>query len=354
MKKLLFIINHLQYSNGVATALKGYVNELVKRDYQVDIVCLFLCEEDFVKKEIDPRVRVIKSFNRYFRGFSRLIDLIPNKLLYKKLVKDKYDVEIAFQFGLPTKILSASPNPNKVAWIHGYGEGHLKEHEKYSHVIACAKDSVNKYKKVFKFPERIGYLYNPIKEDLIIEKSERPCAVVKEPQKFVYGAVGRLSPEKGYERLIRVFSKIAKEVPDSELWIVGDGPERKNLENAVAELAMEGRVKLLGGQDNPYNFIKQFDIFICSSYNEGFSTVCVEALMLKVPCISTFVGGSEELIKNYGCGEVVYSDEELGQTMLKVYKNEALIEGYRSHIGDNKELLYNDRIGKIINFFEAL
>lgn len=41
MKKILFMTNHLQYSNGVATVLKGYANELVRRGFEVDIVCLF-------------------------------------------------------------------------------------------------------------------------------------------------------------------------------------------------------------------------------------------------------------------------------------------------------------------------
>ena len=66
MKKILFMTNHLQYSNGVATVLKGYANELVRRGFEVDIVCLFLCEDEWVKNELDERVKVKRVFKTYF------------------------------------------------------------------------------------------------------------------------------------------------------------------------------------------------------------------------------------------------------------------------------------------------
>ena len=173
MKKILFMTNHLQYSNGVATVLKGYANELVRRGFDVDIVCLFLCEDEWVKNELDERVKVKRVFKTYFRGFARLVDMIPDSVLYRKIVKEKYDVEVAFQFGMPTKILSASKNPNKVAWIHTYDNYHLKQHEKFAKIVTCAADATERYKKVFRYPERVTYLYNPVDEKIVIEKSVR-------------------------------------------------------------------------------------------------------------------------------------------------------------------------------------
>lgn len=353
MKKILFMTNHLQYSNGVATVLKSIANELVRRGFDVDIVCLFLCEDEWVKNELDERVKVKRVFKTYFRGFARLVDMIPDSVLYRKIVKEKYDVEVAFQFGMPTKILSASKNPNKVAWIHGYGEEYLKRHEKFSKIVTCAAEAAERYKKAFRYPERVTYLYNPVDEKIVIEKSERECAVKKENGKFIFGTVGRLSPEKGYDRLIKIYAKIADKVENSELWIIGNGPEEEKLKSLVKETGTDGRVKLFGRQTNPYNFMKQFDVFVCSSYSEGMSTVCTEALMLGVPCVSTLVGGSEELIEKYGCGVVARSDEEFEKSLLNVYENRDLLENYKSHIGDNDELLYDSRVNKIVGFFET-
>ena len=153
--------------------------------------------------------------------------------------------------------------------------------------------------------------------------------------------------------MIKIYAKIADKVENSELWIIGNGPEEEKLKSLVKETGTDGRVKLFGRQTNPYNFMKQFDVFVCSSYSEGMSTVCTEALMLGVPCVSTLVGGSEELIEKYGCGVVARSDEEFEKSLLNVYENRDLLEDYKSHIGDNDELLYDSRVNKIVGFFET-
>lgn len=74
------------------------------------------------------------------------------------------------------------------------------------------------------------------------------------------------------------------------------------------------------------------DLFVCSSYREGFSTVCTEALILGVPVVSTRISGAEELVAD-GCGVVTENDEEAlfialkeilsDQTKLDAYKQKA-------------------------------
>lgn len=352
LKSICFLTNHLDYSNGVATALTGYANELIKHGFVVDVVCLFTCNDEFVKSEFDPRVNVIKVYGKYFHGMARIVDLLPDKLLYKKAIKKRYDVEVAFQFGLPTKILAASKNPNTVAWIHGYGEQFLKFHKRFSKIVTCAKDAAEKYKRVYPYPERIKHLYNLIDESAVIEKSHKPCAACKPKDVFVYGTVGRLSPEKGFDRLIKCYAEVKNGLSLSELWIVGEGKERDKLEKIIVDNGLNDRVKLFGEQSNPYNYVSQFDVFVCSSFSEGMSTACTEAMLLGVPCISTFVGGSEELIKEDGCGKIVYSDQELCSCMKDIYKNETVLKEYRIAIDKKADLRYADRAAEVIDFFE--
>lgn len=60
------------------------------------------------------RIHVVPGFNFYFRGFDKFVNMIPPRRIYKKFIKEKYDLEVAFQFGIPTKCIAVSENPHKL------------------------------------------------------------------------------------------------------------------------------------------------------------------------------------------------------------------------------------------------
>lgn len=107
--------------------------------------------------------------------------------------------------------------------------------------------------------------------------------------------MGRLSVEKNQETLIRAFARLAAEKPNVMLYIVGDGPERENLQELIGQLNLEGRVYLTGNLSNPFGFLDQCHCFILPSLHEGQPLVVFEARALRMPIIlSRFssVGGS--------------------------------------------------------------
>ncbi len=107
--------------------------------------------------------------------------------------------------------------------------------------------------------------------------------------------MGRLSVEKNQEALIRAFARLAAEKPNVMLFLVGDGPERENLQDLIGQMNLEGRVFLTGNLSNPFGFLDQCDCFVLPSLHEGQPLVVFEARALHMPIIlSRFssVGGS--------------------------------------------------------------
>ena len=124
MKRIIFLLAHLQYSDGVAKVLCDICNALPKDEYDITVKSLYRYEKNFIKN-FDSDIKATTFLGGYFRGLDKLLELLPTKLLYKMIVKDKYDVEIGFQYGLPTRVIAASTNNNAthIAWMHGYDEG---------------------------------------------------------------------------------------------------------------------------------------------------------------------------------------------------------------------------------------
>ena len=343
-KKILFMTNHIQYSDGVVKSLTELVNALDKDKYDITIMPVFRCDEDYLKN-FDPAVRIKKMFGFYFRGFSKIVSLLPQKMLYKHFIKEQYDLEIAFQFGEPTKILANSTNKKAkhIAWIHGYGIGHLKDHESFDKIVCCSKSSVEKYKRVFKYPERIAYLYNLVNEETILKKATEEINVEKKYD-FTFCTVGRLSPEKGFLRLLKCHKRLMDKGLKHNLWIVGGGAEYDTLDNYVTENSLGESVKLFGKDNNPYKYMSRCDAFVCSSYSEGFSTVCVEAAMLGKPVVTTEVGGAKEFVEENGIGIMTKNtDEALYLGMKEFLTCPDKLKEYSNNILNIVDLKYKDR-----------
>ncbi len=107
------------------------------------------------------------------------------------------------------------------------------------------------------------------------------------PGTFTFVAVGRLSPEKNYERLIRAFHVLHQSHPDTRLIILGGGPLEASLRGLCAELGLKGVVTLAGQQSNPYVVMARSDCLVLSSNYEGQPMVFLEALTVGIPVVTT-------------------------------------------------------------------
>ena len=141
--------------------------------------------------------------------------------------------------------------------------------------------------------------------------------------------VGRLEYEKGYMELIDVFNEILKEKPNCKLHIVGDGSQRRSLEDKVNEYGICDNVIFHGYQSTEYinDLLISQSVFVMTSYQESFGIVLVEAMNKGIPCVAfDSAEGACEIIKN-GCNGYLIPDRDkflMAQGILKLLNDNNL------------------------------
>lgn len=171
-------------------------------------------------------------------------------------------------------------------------------------------------------------LYNPLDELSIKTRSLEKIDDLTISSKFKIVTVGRLVAPKGYDRLLKVHKQLIDEEFNYELWIIGEGSRRKELEKYISDNNLNESVRLLGFKENPYKYIKECDLFVCSSRVEGFSLAIAEAFILGLPVISTDCSGPNELL-DFGTYGLLTENNDM-----------ALYEGLKQLLSDKKKLDY--------------
>jgi len=140
----------------------------------------------------------------------------------------------------------------------------------------------------------------------------------------VIGAVGRLSPEKGFDRLIEAFSRAVAAGSHAKLAILGDGPERSALEESVRARGLSDRV-LMPGFVDATSHLSLFTVFAVSSLTEGLPISLLEAMRAGVPVVATRVGAIPSII-GAECGVLVDTNDVAGlaDALLRVLKDTSL------------------------------
>jgi L-malate glycosyltransferase len=174
--------------------------------------------------------------------------------------------------------------------------------------------------------------------------------------KFVIGAIGRLSQEKGHIYLIEALTHITN--IDYECIIVGDGPLRAKLENYVREVHLDERIIFIGFQSDVASALSQMDVVIMPSLNETFGLTIVEAFALKKVVIGSDVGGIPELIINGQTGLIFPAKDSsaLAERILYVYNNkeEAQTMAMNGHDYFMKNFTSTIMAEKTIQYYESL
>lgn len=144
-------------------------------------------------------------------------------------------------------------------------------------------------------------IYNPVDIAKINKLAGEPADMI-----FDLVAVGRLQLQKDYLTLLEACSLLKKNYGDFTLAILGEGEQRKVLEDYIHENGLAENVFLMGYQANPYNYVKAAKYLVSSSLYEGFSNVIVEALCIGTPILATNCPGAnaevlEEDVNAYTC-----------------------------------------------------
>lgn len=175
---------------------------------------------------------------------------------------------------------------------------------------------------------------------------------------MLVGGVGRLSPEKGFDLLIRAVHDLRQGGLSVRAMIVGEGDDRLRLEALVAELGLGGIVALPGWQSDVKASFEAMDVFCLSSLREGLPNVLLEAMALEVPCVATRIAGIPKLITDGHDGSLVPAGDQAALTdaLRTLLTDGGLRERFRAAGRQTIETRYSfaNRMAKLRDLYDEL
>ncbi len=173
--------------------------------------------------------------------------------------------------------------------------------------------AVRKVRVIYNALDPISNLMSPLEARQALQLSADPLIVT----------VARLTPWKGIGGLIRALAQVRNEIPQARLIVVGDGPERKALEQEAA--ALGEAVTFVGTQppDQVRLYLRAADLFVLFSTYEGLPHTVLEAMQVSTPVIVSDAGGNKEVVTQGETGWVVPKRDEraLAAAMLEGLNN---------------------------------
>lgn len=250
---------------------------------------------------------------------------LPLSLVYRLWVPKGNDVEVAFVEGLTTKLLSKAPSHSrKLAWVHTDLENNhwttsifknpsaeAKAYRRFDKVIGVSKTATEAVNRLFGGDLPTETIYNPIDTDEVKRKAAEPVADIptKKPGTVRICSTGRLVPQKGFDRLIRIAKRLKDDGRQIELWLLGQGELRPELEELIEQNGLQDTVTLWGFKANPYAYMAACDLFVCSSLAEGYNLALAEAIIIGLPVISVKCTGPCEILESTKAGILTENSE---------------------------------------------
>lgn len=363
---VLFLIPTLE-NGGAEKVMVNLVNNMDLGKYEITVMTIF--DYGINKKKLSPNIRYKSFLKKPFKGYSRLIGLLPNRYLYDIIVHDHYDVCISYLEGSAAKIISgcSDANTKKIAWIHT-----VMDSEKRLKIgFRSKEEAMNTYCKF----ERIVFVSNSAREAFLKISGMEPdcCRVVyntNETKKirqmalepiqditikhdcFNICCVGKITPNKGFDRLAHILKKIKNESLPIHVYAIGNGEQQKEIEQYLKENQLEGSYSFIGFRENPYKYVAACDLYVCASHKEGLSTAVTEALVVGTPVVSTNCSGAYELLGNNNEYGIVTENSEEGlyngimqllsdKSLMQHYKRQSAIRGTMFSTANTVEMVEN-------------
>ncbi len=363
-KNVLFVVDERKMG-GVSILLTDILKSINISKYNIDVLILHNNGNEL--NDLPKEVNIIYG-TKFFKGvdytlkgaiksFNPAIIFSKLRLLYlmktkkikdkiirerKKIIKKKYDVEIAFKDGFCALFTIYGDSTLKYHWLHtDYSMYDCTSHyhdlfndilPRFDKIIAISNSVKVKFNEVYP-TNNVEVIYNIIDKNKIITKADLEN-IKYDNNKINLVSVGRFHEMKGYDRLVDVLNQlnIDGKLENVVVRLIGDGDEFNLVKEKVIKYHLEDKVLLLGRKSNPYPYIKKSDCFIMCSRYEPFGLVILEAMILKVPVLSLDVLSIREIFsKDYG--EIFPNDEKgLYDGILDVINNQNKWKKYHDNL----------------------
>jgi glycosyltransferase involved in cell wall biosynthesis len=197
-------------------------------------------------------------------------------------------------------------------------------------------------------PEQLQWMPNPVDVEefapcRLSDKGKVRAGLGLTSDAAVTIYAGRLAPEKNLKTLLKAFSRVHQAMPAAVLVLVGEGTERKELEELADQLGIALRVRFTGrlGMPTLLHWLQASDVFALVSHNEGFSCSLIEAMSTGLPSVVSKIPANTQLIEAGVTGLIVDENDDIGigDAILSLLTNAAwgasLGLAARRHIATN-------------------
>lgn len=372
VKKIVILINSLE-SGGAERVVSNLLNNWIEK-YD----CYLILIHNYKFYEIDKRVKIISldepKETSGFVKFSRLpilayklskiirinkfdkvlsfltranyINILSNIFIrHKMIINERAMPSLQYQYGINGKI-------NRFLIKILYSKANLCLSNSYGNMV----DLKNNFNVV-----KVDYIHNPFDLKMIEKLSNSEIEIQR--KRFTFTTIGRLDDGKNHKLIIKAIREL-----DADLWIIGDGKLKKDLQKYIDDEKLNDKIYLLGKKENPFAYISKADCFVFASNHEGFPNVLVEALSCRLPIISTDCqsGPREILAPNsninfqlkeniefaeYGILTPVKNSEKLKEAMCLIINDEKLRKNYQQKAEQRSE---NFKIEEIIKKYKEI
>ena len=360
--KVLFLIHDLG-QGGAEKVLVNLVNHMDRTKFDITVIALF--GGGINERFLNPDIHYHTMFKHMLPGNSKLMKTLSPKALHKLCVKACYDIEVSYLEGPSARIISGcTDNDTKlVSWIHTrfettqeiYAPFRSKDeaekcYQRFDYTTFVSRDVGDTFCQMIPLDKPNGVLYNTIESDKVLALANETISIDLGNGVINLIAVGTLKKVKGYDRLLRIAKQLHEENYQFHLYILGSGPLEQDYKKIITDNRLEQRVSLLGFDSNPYKYISRCDLFVCSSYTEGFSTAATEALIVGTPVCTTEVSGMREMLgENNEYGIVTENSEDaLYKGIKKLLDNPELLNYYKKQAEIRGKIFSTEKTAKAV------
>ena len=368
MKTVLFLIPSLG-GGGAERVLVNLANNLDKTKYKVTVQTLF--DVGVNRNYLDEDIEYIAGFKRQFPGNTKVFKLFSPETLYRKIVKKRYDIAVSYLEGPSARIIAGCPNKDTktVSWIHVEqlseralshsfrSLGEARECYGSFDATVCVAETVKQdFLKLCRVDHPCTVLYNTNEDEKILASANEAVEDISFSNNTNIISIGRLRYEKGYDRLIKVHKRLLDEGVRHSIYVLGTGTQEEKLTRLIEESGVKDTFHLLGFKKNPYKYVKQADLFVCSSRREGFSTAVTESLIIGTPVVSTCCSGAYELLGNNDEYGIVTENSEEGIYLgMRKMLLDGILEDYKVKAAERGKFFSKENTVKAVeDLFDSL
>ena len=275
---------------------------------------------------------------------------------------DTFDLAVAFlEGGASMYVASRVKAEKKAAFIHvDYQKaGYYRELEDncyaaYDRIFAVSEEVKKSFLAVYpECGEKTSVFHNIMNRERILRLAKESCGFSDGYPGFRIVTLGRLEEQKALELSMEALALLKKDGIKARWYVLGEGSERKKLEDKITTFHLEGDFLLMGAVENPYPYLAAADLYVHASRFEGKSIAVQEAQVLGKPIIVSDCSGNREQVEDGKDGLFCeLSPKGICQAVETLYRNPELRKMLGEHAG-KKAQTSGEELKKLYDLLET-